>query len=378
MNNMTPFREVFFLLPALHGGGAERVTLSLLRAFQASTGWRPVLVLTTRHKGLLDEELPEDIEVIRLGASRGLAAIPKLLWLLRQRKPDVVFTSLDHVNSTMGLLQPLLPRRTRLVMRATSFRSLGSSLMRRLLRHAFLRADLAVFQSDKMREGMMEQLSLPADHHNVVVANPLDKARILARAAAPLAEVRPSWPGDSPEMGPEGDFAAARRLRLVAVGGLYWAKGFDLLIEAIRLLKRDDIRLVILGQGEQEAQLRQQILDAGVADRVRLAGFQPNPYPWLRQADGFVLSSRVEGFPNVVLEALTCDCPVVATPVPGLEEMPGVCLSDSFTAEDLARAIAAFAEAPHDPEADKVLPRFEISAVQRRYETLFDSLIERS
>jgi len=360
---------VFFVLPFLAGGGAERVTLALLRAFLNSRRWRPVLVLTTDRKGLLDGELPPGLEVIRLGATSGRRAIPKLLCLLYTRAPDVVFASLDHLNATLGLLRPLLPRKTALVLRATSFRALRSRLMRGLLRRALRRADMVVFQSDEMRRQMLQILRLPADHRTVVVPNPLDRGRIAALAAAKLPPGDGLWPA---ETAPDG--ATRAHARLIAAGSLYWAKGFDLLIEAIALLRPRDIRLCLLGQGEEEARLRDRIEAAGLQHRIRLCGFQDNPYAWFARADGFILSSRVEGFPNVVLEALACGCPVVATPMPGLADLPGVRLSHEVSAPALAAAIAAFLDAPHAPEPDHALPRFELSGVQQRYEALFDAL----
>lgn len=371
MGKSTSQKVVFFVLPFLAGGGAERVTLALLRTFLTSKTWRPVLVLTTNRKGLLDDQLPAGLEVIRLGATSGRRAIPHLLGLLRKRKPDVVFASLDHVNATLGLLSPLLPRKTKLVLRATSFRSLKSRPIRLLLGWAFRRADTVVFQSDEMRRHMMQILKLPANHANVVVRNPLDRGRIETLAAAQLPAREGLWPGEPPSCAAQDSGG----VRLVAAGALYWAKGFDLLIEAIRILDRGDVRLCILGQGEEEEKLRHMIQTAGLEDQIRLVGFQSNPYAWFARADGFVLPSRVEGFPNVVLEAIASNCPVVATPMPGLAGLAGVRLSREVSAPALAEAIGAFLNAPHDPEPERALPPYAISKVQQAYETLFEQLL---
>jgi glycosyltransferase involved in cell wall biosynthesis len=370
MDNKVSEKIVFFILPFLAGGGAERVTLALLRAFLTSQRWRPVLILTTDRKGPLDSHIPLGLEVIRLEAASGRLAIPKLLNLIHAQKPDVIFTSLDHVNVTLGLLQPFLPRKTALVLRATSFRSLKSRMMRLLLKWAFLRADTVVFQSCEMRRQMMHILKLPINHTNVVVPNPLDRARIEALSAVKLPQNEKLWLEKATNCNSEPH----RYVKLVAAGGLYWAKGFDLLIEAIRILERRDIRLCILGQGAEEEKLRHMIEAAGLHDQIRLCGFQDNPYAWFAQADGFILSSRVEGFPNVVLEALASGCPVVATPMPGLEGMAGVRLCRAASAPALAEALNAFLAKPHAPQPELALLPYDIAKVQRNYEDLFARL----
>lgn len=356
-------KTIFFVLPALNGGGAERVTLHLLRAFQDSRSWRPVLVLTTRHIGQLDAELPSGIEVIRIGAANGRRAIPTLLALFRSRRPNIIFTSLDHVNITLGLLKSVLPRKTALVLRATNFLSLKSFGMRWLLAHAFRSADTVIFQSPQMRLQMLSALKLPQKGRWETVPNPLDRERIERLAAEALPGDCYAWQG-----------AAGTAVNLVAAGRLSPQKGFDLLIEAMRLLDLPHLRLNILGDGDQESELRAKISAAGLEDKVRLCGFQKNPYAWFSAADAFVLPSRVEGFPNVVLEALACGCPVIATPLPGLEDLPGCILTEDISSAALASAIRSFIENRHSVDANRALCQFDITSIRQRYEAIFESL----
>jgi glycosyltransferase involved in cell wall biosynthesis len=95
-----------------------------------------------------------------------------------------------------------------------------------------------------------------------------------------------------------------------------------LLIDAMALLRRTvPARLFILGQGELEAPLREQIARLGLSDSVVLCGFQKNPWKYIARADAFVLTSRYEGFGNVLIEAMACGVPVVATSSPGTKEI---------------------------------------------------------
>jgi glycosyltransferase involved in cell wall biosynthesis len=106
---------------------------------------------------------------------------------------------------------------------------------------------------------------------------------------------------------------------IVTAGRLYNQKGFDRLMRAFpALLKlRSGAQLWILGQGPRESEYKGLRVSLGLADCVHFVGFQKNPYKWFKHADLFVLSSRYEGLPNALLEAIACGCPVLAIDHPG-------------------------------------------------------------
>ena len=97
-----------------------------------------------------------------------------------------------------------------------------------------------------------------------------------------------------------------------AVGSLSYQKGFDLLLSAFARLSDTSLHLVILGEGPLRSELEKQIRVLGIEERVHLPGFVKDPVNIIAQADLFVLSSRWEGFPNVLLEALSTGVPIVA------------------------------------------------------------------
>jgi glycosyltransferase involved in cell wall biosynthesis len=105
----------------------------------------------------------------------------------------------------------------------------------------------------------------------------------------------------------------------VAVGRLVFVKGYDILIKSVPQLlqKYPDSQLWILGAGSAEAELKDLCNSYGLTQNVHFCGFQENPYNWLKYADLFVLSSKFEGLPNVLLEAIACGCPVIALEGPG-------------------------------------------------------------
>lgn len=355
-------RTVLFLLPSLHAGGAERVTVTLVRHLDPGQ-FRPVLAVLDGSAPAYADEVPSHVPLLDLGSRRARYSAGAVLRTIRRVRPDAVFSTLGHVNLVLAALRPLLPRGVRLIAREAAVHSAAQpGLHWRLAYRALYRwIDVVVCQSEAMRRELVGPFGVPPERC-VVVPNPVDVARIRERAAEPL-------PPDA-----EGMAALAQPNVLVAAGRMAPEKGFDLLLDAMARLGDLPIGLVLLGDGPLRAELEARSVALGLADRVTFAGHRPNPYAWFARAGAFVLSSRFEAFPNVVLEALACGTPVIATPATGgtaglLEGVPGCVLADAVDAESLARSIRGFRFGPRAP-TDAVVP-FDARTVARRYAELF-------
>ncbi|MDB5685507.1 MAG: glycosyltransferase [Rhizorhabdus sp.] len=168
---------------------------------------------------------------------------------------------------------------------------------------------------------------------------------------------------------------------IVAAGRLEAVKGFDIAIAAFARLQDSDARLVILGEGPMRAQLEQLAVDLGVADRVELPGYVPCIRPWLDKARMFVLSSRYEGYPAVLVEAIAAGRPVVATRcTPAVADLvDGTGFGRSVAINDpeaLACAMAAMLDSPL-PDVHRMaasVEPFRIESVAIAYTDLFESL----
>lgn len=348
--------RLLFLIPTLTGGGAERVVVTLLQHLDRARFELALAVVDTRDAAFRDE-VPADVEFIDLGCRRVRQALPKLVRLLWQRRPDVVMSTLSHLNLALAIVRPLLPGGTRYLARETTVVSKGIAEYSRpqlwawAYRRYYGRFERVICQSRAMRDDLVTNFALDA-MRTVVIHNPVDRARIVAALASPVQSVTP--PG---------------LLRMVAAGRLSGEKGFDLLLDALALTRRRDLHLTILGDGPLRAGLTSRADSLGVADRVRFAGFLRNPYPTIAAADLFVLSSRYEGFPNVVLEALTCGTPVVATPAPGgvreiLDGVAGCVVADDVSAEALAAALDRWTPS-RIPRS--VVDRYAVATIVARY-----------
>jgi glycosyltransferase involved in cell wall biosynthesis len=306
--------SVLFAIPALDRGGPDRVMFELLQRLDRRH-FAPSLVVSSRVGHYLGR-LPGDVPVHMLPPERGIYTrypVLDLARLVRRLKPDVVLATL-RMTMTAGLARPWFPCRTRLVLRVANQISMNFAELKRarpvkhrisyrLQRHALARADRIICQSADMAEDLRR---LGLDVPMTVIGNPIEVAELDRYVGAPG-----TLPG-SPA--------------LLSVGRLTSQKGFDILLDAFAAVRRrhPQAALSIAGEGPERARLEAQCRRLGLGDAVRFLGFVDDPYPLMATADLFVLASRYEGFPNVVLEALACGTPVVATDCPGgMRDMVG-------------------------------------------------------
>lgn len=363
-------RRILFVLPSLRGGGAERVTITLLGRLDRAR-FEPHLAVVEKAGAYL-EDVPRDVPVHDLRASRVRYALPALIRLIWKLRPRAILATLFELNLALLAAKPLLPRDTRLLVREATVVSRDLTQAKRcpgcwrwLCRHLYPRADAIVCVADFVLEDLAEQLRVPRSRMRRIY-NPVDLERIRRRARQPT--------GENPYAGPGP--------HLVAAGRLSEEKGLDILLEALRRARQvlPTADLVVLGEGPLEAELRSQRDRLGLGDAVRLAGFQPNPYPYFQHADLMVLASRYEGLPNVILEALALGTAVVAAGCPGgVREMlagcPAAWLVPPEDPKLLAEALVAAWNARRDmprsvTEFEGFLLPFSVEASVRAYEEL--------
>ena len=355
--------KLLITAPSMRGGGAERF-ISILLKYIDRNSFVPVLGLVQKEGPLL-AELPPDVKVVDLNAGRVRYAIIKIIRLIHNERPEVSFSTLGHLNLALLVCRLLAPAGVKFVIRETNIPSINfqQSAFPRLLpflyRLLYGRADKIVCQSDDMREDLIGTFGVSRGK-TVVINNPVDVDAIKRCS------------NDAGRLFEQG------KVNLVAVGKLKYQKGFDLLIEAISHIKKKEVHLTILGEGSEMDNLERLKRDLGLSEQVTLKGLVDNPYPYMFQADLFVLSSRFEGFPNVVLEAMACETPVVAFECPGgineiIEDgVNGWKVSPEDT-RALARAIETAMKTPLDTNLIRksVQERFGVEKIVHEYEKVF-------
>jgi len=297
--------KVLFVLPSLAGGGAERVIVTLLKNLDRGK-FQPHLALLKKEGPYLSD-IPDDVPIHDLGCHKIRYVFLPLLMLIWRLRPHTIFSTIGHLNISVILIKPFMPKNTFLVIREAMTLSEDikqlphKSLWMRIYRTFYKKADLIICQSYHTLHDLEDNFSIP-DWKMQVIYNPLDIETISIKAG---------------EKNPYTDSTGSPNL--LAVGRLCHQKGFDRLIESIpNLLKiKPKAKLWVLGTGPDEEMLKQMIDGLGLKNNICFTNFQKNPYPWFRYADLFILSSYFEGLPNVLLEAMACDCPVLVIDHPG-------------------------------------------------------------
>lgn len=296
-------KKIAFILSALDAGGAEKVTLSVIKELDRKK-YVPVLI-TLKAKGPLIKDVPSQVRLYAIEASRLRYSIIKLIKLLKHLKPDCIFSTFGYVNFAVLLLKILAGIKAKIIIREAStpskalklFPAYKARLYIFLYRLLYPMADLIIAQCDNMRRDLIRNFGIKPGKI-VRIYNPVDTNYVLSRAGLFIPN----------------EFSSSE-INIVAVGRLAEAKGYDILLKAFhKLIKLEPkVHLYIIGDGPLRKELYKLCRSLRLDKKVTFMGFLDNPYPYIKHADLYVLSSRWEGFPNTLLEALVCGVKTVAT-----------------------------------------------------------------
>lgn len=292
---------------SLSGGGAERVIINLASSL-AKRGIAVDLLVADANGSLL-LELPPRVNLIDLKAHRILACIPGLVRYLRKVRPKVLFSAMDYVNVVAIWAKCLSGISTRVVVSVHAQpeyfygnrNTFKGKMLMGLLRLSYLKADKIVAVSRGLANELVDVVGI--DKNKVcTIYNPIINDELYHLSNEIF--LHPSIGLRKPPI-------------ILAVGRLAIEKDYLTLIRAFQLVRQQrTARLLILGEGEERVAIDNLIKSLNLTDDVDLLGFVPNPYALMRVASCFVLSSKSEGFGNVLVEALAIGCPIVSTNCP--------------------------------------------------------------
>ncbi len=302
-------RSLFFC-PVLGGGGAEMQVVRVVN--HLSRFGVDSVVAVARGRGKYESRLDAEVELVacqrllRSSTLGVLASIPALRRVIRRYRPDVVCAIQEHTSAALSAAMAISDTRPRLVLgiqnnfsaRLATEPYWARALLHPRYRAAYEAADWIIANSRGVGEDLSRQVPATQGKVSVVYNAGVDQ-RVFELAAEPLLERRPA-----------GQV-------LVTCGRLTEQKDHETLLRAFaRVTTRPWPTLWILGEGEERPRLEALTRELQLESRVKFWGFRENPYAFLAAADVFVLSSRWEGFGNVVVEALACGLPVVSTDCP--------------------------------------------------------------
>lgn len=293
-------------IPTLLGGGAERVMSIVARGF-AERG-HEVDFLVASSAGPYRELIPDEVRLIDFKKKGVLGCLLPLAGYLRRERPVAIYSAMSHTNVIALAANALAGSPARVIVSERAsyeqvrahHRSLANRATRVAMRYTYGRADKIVVVAEAIADELHRHLGLPRSRM-VALPNPVVTPEIAGLA----------------QQTPETQIFDAGKPVILGAGRLTFQKDFETLIRAFGIVRGShDARLAIIGEGPDREQLQHLIEQLGLGGVVELAGFVSNPFAWMRAASVFVLSSRYEGLPGVLIQAMACGTAVVSTDCP--------------------------------------------------------------
>jgi len=303
-------KRLAIYLPHLEGGGVQKVVRRLIGEF-LGRGLAVDLLLNHR-RGQWLEDLPPTVRVLELRAVLGHVRIASLVGYLRTAKPAALLALLEGPNLLSSWVKGLgLAGGTRVVVSVRNVDDrlvecypfgLKKLLFKMLYPWSLRWADGVIAVSQGVKDGyLIRDGSLPEEKVTTIL-NPADVREVTAAMEEPITE---DWF--------DRDFGPF----LMGAGRLEPQKDFGNLIRAFSMVRREwPGRLLLVGEGSERKRLEALVGELGLGEVVRMPGHVRNPWKFMRRSEAFVLSSKHEGFGNVLVEAMACGTRVVSTDCP--------------------------------------------------------------
>jgi glycosyltransferase involved in cell wall biosynthesis len=296
--------SVAIYLHDLAGGGVERQSLIIAEEFRRQGA--DVTLVLHRLRGQLLGEVPAGLRIVDLQSSRTVLDIPRLARFLFREKPDILLSNVDLNNIAALLAKAISASATKVVICQHNSISpesvVGENWLYRHIAVFYRMLSPLISQAVAVSAGVageLERLAGLASGRVLTINNPV---------VGPDFQVRSELVADHPWL------QQSEQPTFVTAGRLVSQKDHETLIRALAIHRRRFAgRLIILGSGPLRGALQTLVDRLDLTKSVDFVGFQSNALPFFRQADAFVLSSRCEGFGNVIVEAMGCGTPVIST-----------------------------------------------------------------
>ena len=248
-------------------------------------------------------QLPKSISIHTLNKKRIFLGFRAYLKLVKQLQPDIIFSSLAHLNMMVLISRPFLAKNLKIFIREGSVVKENIKaephykIMRFLYKHLYKTADKIICQSDFMIDELSSLFNLPKKKC-IRIYNPVNFKHVLT-SNSKIQQLQ------SP--------------RLLSIGRLDTVKQFDLILHEIPnwIKEFPSLKYTIIGHGPQEAKLVALVGQLGISKYVSIVGSVVNPEPYLESCDCFILSSKYEGLPNALLEAISHKMALIVLDHPG-------------------------------------------------------------
>ncbi len=291
--------RLLIITPSLACGGSEKFVTLVCNHINIDKF--SVCLLIINNANSFHKITNPAVELIDLKKNRVLFSIPAIKKTVKNFKPDIIFSTANHLNLYLTIFKNQFDKNIQFIAREASIVSINSkqakmpALYRLLIKKFYKRFDLIICQSAYMQQDLVKHYQVSAAK-TIIIHNATDKV-----FTTPVDIVKEK---------------ADSIYKFVTVASLSEHKGIERLIHAVGLLSIS-FKYFIIGEGNKRNELQKLIDDLQLQDKVVLVGQKNDPFAGMQDADLFLLGSYYEGFPNVLLEAGANGIPVVAFNAPG-------------------------------------------------------------
>ncbi|MEO0224935.1 MAG: glycosyltransferase, partial [candidate division WOR-3 bacterium] len=305
-------KKIIFVIPNLGKGGAERACANILKNLSRDKFDIVSVFYDNNHI----YEIPDDIKIYNLDLSgtpnffkkiyRNVVRIMKISQIIKNEDSDVVFSFLNRVNLSTITSKILSRSKAKIVIceqntSSVQQKGLLGFITKLFMRIIYKKADIIVAVSGGVKNDLMKNFGIK-ENKIAVIYNPIDIDEIQKLSKEEITECE--WFKEDIPI-------------IINVASLTEKKGHKYLLHAFKIVREKvNCRLVILGEGPKEKELKELAKNLGISNDVKFLGFQKNPFKFMSRSTVFVLSSVYEGFGNVLIEAMACGVPVVSTNCP--------------------------------------------------------------
>lgn len=297
-------RKIVFIVSNMKIGGAQRVISTIINNLNYNK-FSPTLILI-KAEGAYLKKINPSCPIIDLKSNHLRSTTIKLISIIQKLKPVVIFTTLGHINLFIALISILLPQKTILIGRATNITShrlrnnITGLISKLLIRYLYPKLTFIVCQSKYMKKDFISNFKIPK-RKLVIINNPINSFQASQKKIQKIKE--------------------ATNYRFIAIGRFDEIKQFDHIIRAFSKLKHHNIELTLLGDGKERFKLEALVKRYKLSDKIHIIGYRLNTDIYFRNADCLIITSKSEGFPNVVIEAHSYGLPVLGYNVPSINEI---------------------------------------------------------
>lgn len=332
-----PSIHVFFVSPTAVLGGAERIMFNLI-TYLLEDGHKVTMFIMSRGEQVGWESIidhPNFVMIIKDYKSEK-TSLPifffNLIYLSHKHSYDYSFSSHTHVNGALSIMRKLKLFKTNfLISRESTFifdrhqKGAFRILLKFIYKYMYGSQDLIVCQTNRMKSSLIKNLGFMPAEKIEVISNPVNLNYIKRQLAEDSFDKKPF------------------KQLIVGCGRLITLKKFNWLLEAFSNIVEEfpQAGIVIIGDGPERENLANLVKNLGIKERVIFTGKVRNPIKWFSKADIGVVSSEIEGFPNVLIEMMASGTKqVVTTPcTDGVNNMPYITVTESCSREAIQKSL---------------------------------------